>query len=170
MYANSGQGILPIKRRKDQGCPARALPIQEGGSPAMNSSQSWYADAACKGVDVNVFFRGTAASNQEATTKFCDSCPVRQDCLEDALQYPPIDQYGLAGGISAHERKKIIAKRNYEASGGAYRVCDICGQALPEDAHHRQKVHSGACRQESRRRLARYHDNIRRSKKVAVPA
>ena len=136
----------------------------------MNSNQSWYADAACKGVDVNVFFRGTAASNQEATTKFCNSCPVRQECLEDSLKYPPIDQYGLVGGLSAHDRKKILVARNYESNGGAHRVCTICGQPLPEEAHHHQKVHPGACRQESRRRLARHHANIRRAKQRAVLA
>ena len=130
----------------------------------------WYLEAACRGVDVDVFFRGTAASNQEATTKFCNSCPVRQECLEDALQYPPIDQYGLIGGLSAHDRKKILVKRNFEANGGAHRVCEICREPLSEDAHHHQKFHSGACRQEARRRLARHHDKIRRSQKRAVLA
>ena len=136
----------------------------------MNSSQSWYTDAACKGVDVNVFFRGTAESNKQATKNFCDSCPVRTECLEDALQYAPIDQYGLAGGLSAHERRKILVARNFEANGGAHRVCEICREPLSEDAHHHQKFHSGACRQEARRRLARHHDNIRRSKQRAVLA
>ena len=136
--------------------------------PTQN--QRWYADADCRGVDVNTFFGGTAWSNQQATKKFCDRCPVRNDCLEDALQYPQIDQYGIAGGLSAHERRKLLIARNYEANGGAHRVCTICGQALPEDAHHLQQVHSGACRQESRRRLARHHADIRRSKQRAVLA
>ena len=135
----------------------------------MNSNPRWYLQAACRGVSVNVFYGGTAASNQQAT-KFCNRCPVRRECLEDSLQYPPIDQYGVAGGISAHERKKILVARNYEANGGAHRVCTICGQALPDDAHHHQKVHPGACRQEVRRRLARHHDEIRRSHKRAVLA
>lgn len=136
----------------------------------MNSSQSWYADAACKGVDVNVFFRGTAESNKQATKNFCDLCPVRTECLEDALQYPPIDQYGLAGGLSAHERKKILVARNFEANGGAHRICEICREPLSEEAHHLQKFHSGACRQEARRRIARHHADLRRSKKRAVLA
>ncbi len=129
----------------------------------------WYIQAACRGVDVDVFYGGTAASNQEAT-KFCNRCPVRSECLEDALMHPPIDQYGVSGGLSAHERRKILVTRNFEANGGAHRICTICRQALPEDAHHRQKVHRGACRQEARRRLARHHANSRRSRKVAVLA
>ena len=135
-----------------------------------NTNTRWYLQAACRCVDVDVFFRGTAESNKQATKNFCNSCPVRQECLEDALQYPPIDQYGLVGGLSAHERKKILVARNFEANGGAHRVCEICEQPLPEDAHHHQKVHPGACRQESRRRLARHHANSRRSRKVAVLA
>lgn len=132
----------------------------------VTSNLRWYTEAACKGVDTNIFFGGTAASNKEAT-KYCNQCPIRAECLEDALQYPPIDQHGLIGGIAAYERKKIIAKRNYEAKGGANRICEICEQPLPKDAHHRQKVHPGACRQESRRRLARYHADLRRSQKAA---
>ena len=135
--------------------------------PAQNPR--WYIQAACRGVDVDVFYGGTAGRNKEAT-QYCGQCPVRQECLEDSLQYPPIDQYGVAGGLSAHERKKILVKRNYEANGGAHRICAVCGDPLPEDAHHHQKVHSGACRQEARRRLARHHDKIRRSKKRAVLA
>lgn len=130
----------------------------------------WHLKAACKGVDVNVFYGGTATNNQQAIKQFCAQCPVRQECLEDALEFPPIDQYGLVGGLSAHERKKILVKRNFEANGGAHRICAICEQPLPDDAHHHQKVHPGACRQESRRRLARHHDNIRRSKQRAVLA
>ena len=135
----------------------------------MADNRRWHFRAACRDTDTELFFGGTAASNKEAT-KFCGRCPVRAECLEDALQYPPIDQYGVAGGISAHERKKILVKRNYEANGGAHRVCTICGQALPEDAHHHQKFHRGGCRQEARRRLARYHADIRRSQQRAVLA
>lgn len=136
----------------------------------MADNRRWYLDAACRDTDTELFFGGTAGSNKRATEKFCDRCPVRQECLEDSLQYPPIDQYGVAGGISAHERRKILVARNYEANGGAHRICDICGQPLPDDAHHHQKVHRGECRQEARRRLARHHAEIRRSKKRAVLA
>ena len=135
----------------------------------MANDPRWYLQAACKDVDVNVFYGGTAGSNRQAA-KFCAQCPVRNECLEDALEYQPIDQYGFWGGISAHDRKKILVARNFEANGGAHRVCEICEQPLPEEAHHHQKVHPGACRQESRRRLARHHDNIRRSQKRAVAA
>ena len=135
----------------------------------MADNPRWYLEAACKDVDVDVFYGGTAGSNRQAA-KFCAQCPVRKECLEDSLQYPPIDQYGLWGGISAHERRKILVKRNFEANGGAHRVCEICREPLSEDAHHHQKFHSGACRQEARRRLARHHAEIRRSQKRAVLA
>lgn len=135
----------------------------------MANNRRWYLEAACRDTDTELFFGGTAASNKEAT-KFCNQCPVRSECLEDALQYQPIDQYGFFGGLSAHERRRLLIKRNFEANGGAHRVCTICGQPLPEDAHHLQQVHSGACRQESRRRLARHHAEIRRSKQRAVLA
>ena len=134
-----------------------------------DNNQRWYVQAVCKDTDVNVFYGGTAGSNRQAA-KFCAQCPVRNECLEDALQYQPIDQCGLWGGISAHDRRKILVARNYEANGGAKRVCTICGQPLPDDAHHHQKFHSGKCRQEARNRLARHHAEIRRSKQRAVLA
>ena len=86
----------------------------------MADNRRWYLDAACRDTDTELFFGGTAASNKEAT-KFCGRCPVRAECLEDALEYPPIDQYGVAGGLSAHERSSSleISRRTEELTASA---------------------------------------------------
>ena len=49
--------------------------------------KQWLDQAACRGVDTNIFMplRG---ENVKVTTakKICGECPVRQECLDDSLR------------------------------------------------------------------------------------
>ncbi len=76
---------------------------------------SWYARAACRGMDPNLFFPGRGESNSEALT-VCRSCPVRFDCLEQALGSD--ERLGIWGGLSERERRRLrreIARRREAA-------------------------------------------------------
>jgi ribosomal protein L44E len=42
----------------------------------------------------------------------CGRCPVLQECLELALSYP--DQAGIAGGMTATERRKARTQRGHQ--------------------------------------------------------
>jgi hypothetical protein len=66
-------------------------------------------DAACRGVDPELFFpvaeAGPVLARQVAEAKaVCARCPVRAECLEFALRLLP---YGIAGGLTEQERRAL---------------------------------------------------------------
>ena len=65
-------------------------------------SDIWQDEAACKGVDPNVFVTPRGGPVTEALT-YCDRCPVVEECLEVALADPLI--FGVWGGMSRRQRK-----------------------------------------------------------------
>lgn len=64
----------------------------------------WREDAACRGVDTDVFFPVTEEEAGPAKT-VCASCPVREECLEFALQTRQED--GVWGGLTETERRRL---------------------------------------------------------------
>lgn len=66
----------------------------------------WWRDAACRDVDVRVFFpeRGDAFGFSVARA-ICGRCPVRSECLADALSYP--DSEGVWAGTTAADRRRM---------------------------------------------------------------
>lgn len=68
----------------------------------------WRDDAACRDADVELFFAHDDASI-EAALSFCRTCPVRQECLEYALQAG--ERYGVWGGTTELERRQLARQR-----------------------------------------------------------
>lgn len=67
---------------------------------------SWREEAACRGIDVAVFFPEVGNSNHEAK-RVCATCPVRRPCLEASE-----DQlYGVWAGMSPDERAALSGRR-----------------------------------------------------------
>ena len=64
----------------------------------------WWNDAACRGLDTNLFYPGRGESVDEAKA-VCNVCTVRDECLADALEHG--DKFGIWGGTSEHERRPI---------------------------------------------------------------
>lgn len=70
----------------------------------------WRDQAACRGVDPDVFFpaaeSGTAvyAAHVAVAKTVCARCPVRAECLDEALTRIP---YGIAGGLTPDERRGL---------------------------------------------------------------
>ena len=73
-------------------------------------SQGWYADAACRGMAAEIFFpqRGQVTTTAKVV---CDSCFVRVECLEASLTSPP-EKFGIWGGLSERERRRVRHARN----------------------------------------------------------
>lgn len=71
--------------------------------------ERWRYDAACKDMTTDLFFaeRGsdTKAQNEEAKA-ICKACPVRFQCLHDAMLEPQ-PWFGIRGGLTAKERRKL---------------------------------------------------------------
>lgn len=77
----------------------------------------WQQDAACLGVDPDLFFPERGASTREAK-EVCAGCQVRAGCLEYALANG--EKFGIWGGLSERERRRIRrARRLARAIRGA---------------------------------------------------
>lgn len=73
------------------------------------SERPWLKDAACRGMDLALFFpgRGDTTTFNEAV-KVCQGCPVREQCLDDGLD----ELWGVRGGMSENQRKALRRVRN----------------------------------------------------------
>ncbi len=66
----------------------------------------WHQQAACRGAGVDAFVLSPAKGRlTEYDRSLCEDCPVRQECLETALDNP--DLAGLWGGTTPGERRAL---------------------------------------------------------------
>jgi hypothetical protein len=71
---------------------------------------SWHDEAPCREFqDVSPWFPTRGQSNQPALD-ICGHCPVRTECLAEALDDPKLD-YGIRGGATANARKTMRRDR-----------------------------------------------------------
>jgi hypothetical protein len=76
----------------------------------QHKSREWRERAACRaGLDPDLFFpaaeSGAARDAQVRAAKaVCARCPVRSECLDEALVRIP---YGIAGGLTERERQRL---------------------------------------------------------------
>lgn len=83
---------------------------------ALKKARNWLDDAACRGMDTEVFFPqvgnnfNSPAMNQlvDNAKQICAGCPVREPCVEYALNNR--EPYGIFGGMTTDERR-ILARR-----------------------------------------------------------
>lgn len=68
----------------------------------------WRDQAACAGQDTALWF---PAAGQSTTAKqTCDGCPVRAECLYDALETESTyHRYGMYGGLTGPQRRALPA-------------------------------------------------------------
>jgi WhiB family redox-sensing transcriptional regulator len=75
----------------------------------------WVAQAACRGVPLEVFFPATNKDDgppYEKARAICAVCPVRVDCATHYMATEPNhDRHGFAGGMSPRERRGLYRKR-----------------------------------------------------------
>jgi WhiB family transcriptional regulator, redox-sensing transcriptional regulator len=73
---------------------------------------SWRQKGACRGLDPEIFY--PASDDDAATAKaVCDTCVVREACLEYALSNREHD--GVWGGATERERRRIVRQRRKSA-------------------------------------------------------
>lgn len=72
----------------------------------------WRTVAACRDIDTEVFFPSGEGETARAL-RFCATCPVQSQCLEDALE--SMNSYQDIGGIWAgtnhHDRRAMRLRR-----------------------------------------------------------
>ena len=73
----------------------------------------WTTKAACRGQDPEIFFpeiyyrddRPRWTVLVEQAREICARCPVRIDCLDDAMRRK--ERHGIWGGLLPHEREHL---------------------------------------------------------------
>ena len=68
----------------------------------------WIAEAACRGLDTEIFFPVSEEDEGEAKL-VCQTCPVQAQCLDWALRTRQED--GVWGGLGERERRQVRRRR-----------------------------------------------------------
>jgi len=71
------------------------------------AERPWAAFASCRGSDPDLFFPGGDGNPSEAI-RICSGCPVREACLEWALETRV--RYGIWGGRTERERRRMLRR------------------------------------------------------------
>jgi len=74
--------------------------------------EPWMAEGACNFVDPELWFPDKGGPVKDAK-RICRQCPVVDKCLEFALEHA--ERYGVYGGKSEMERRKILKQRQVAA-------------------------------------------------------
>ncbi len=73
----------------------------------MGLIRDWTAGAACRVTDPDTLFVQGAAQNRAKVV--CVGCPVRTECLADALDNGI--EFGVWGGLTERERRSLLRRR-----------------------------------------------------------
>lgn len=77
------------------------------------ASEDWHVDALCREIGPGLFFPEQGESTREAK-RVCAACPVRAECLEDALARD--EEWGVWGGMTRRERTYELRRRGRTAA------------------------------------------------------
>ena len=73
------------------------------------SGISWYDEAACRGMDVELFYAEEPGQTSRAL-QVCAACPVRTRCHEAAMTER--EAYGVWGGTPEQQRRRIFRRED----------------------------------------------------------
>jgi WhiB family redox-sensing transcriptional regulator len=72
-------------------------------TPVPDPRGAWLRRAACRGTKVQMFFPSGSVRADAVST--CRGCPVRHECLRDAIALP--DRVGIRAGTTERERRAL---------------------------------------------------------------
>ncbi len=81
--------------------------------------QDWRTNAACRGMDPNLFFPDRGEHIAPVATEACASCPVHDACLHDAMTTGTYrtDGFGYRAGTTENDRYNL--RRRAKRAAGA---------------------------------------------------
>lgn len=112
---------------------------------ALPAEDDWRGQAACRGEDPDLFFAVGGASPELIAAKkartnqakrICAGCPVRQECLDWALETQ--EPHGVFGGVDEGDRRRMLRQRGDLAQSGPGRPLAPCGTRKAYDRHKRR--------------------------------
>ncbi len=80
-----------------------------GQIPDTEPAGQWAKQGVCK-TDPDAMFPGNNEDDIAAAKQICGRCPVRQECLDDALRTGDND-YGIRGGLKPGARRAIAKQQ-----------------------------------------------------------
>jgi WhiB family redox-sensing transcriptional regulator len=94
--------------------------------------EDWPTMAACRGADPDALFVQGAAQNRAKLV--CGGCPVRAECLADALDNRI--EFGVWGGMTERERRALLRRQPHVTSWrnvleGAKKTYEQAAPCLP---------------------------------------
>ena len=89
------------------GSPSSARTALTMRTSAPDTAHDWTASAACNASDPDELFVTGAAQNRAKAV--CMGCPVRAECLADALDNRV--EFGVWGGMTERERRALLRRR-----------------------------------------------------------
>ena len=126
----------------------------------VDPDPGWRAKAACRGKPTEWWYPSRGAYGGGNGIRYgsddtlealaiCEGCPVRSDCLHEALLVGEAGQFGIWGGVSERQRRRI------RKLGGRPRICAVCAKPFQAYGAKWTVLCSEECRKERRRRKAR---------------
>ncbi|MBA0051344.1 WhiB family transcriptional regulator [Streptomyces sp. AJS327] len=106
--------------------------------PRDDEANPWHSEAVCRRDEAGLFFapskEPTAArlSREQAAKRVCARCPVLVECREHALVLP--EPYGVWGGLTAAERRVMLARRRRREAATAGSVATSAEVGTPRIA------------------------------------
>lgn len=73
----------------------------------MSPTADWSISAACRTADPDALF--VQGAEQNRAKALCLTCPVRTECLADALDNRV--EFGVWGGMTERERRALLRRR-----------------------------------------------------------
>lgn len=93
-------------QRKDRPAPTGDIPPELDHFDFRTELPAWHLDAACRGMDVRLFFPGKSQVRLSNRAKrVCARCPVQAECLEWAIENK--EPGGVWGGTTERTRREL---------------------------------------------------------------
>ena len=96
----------------------------------MSMVVDWPSLAACRNGDPDALF--VQGAEQNVAKRICRSCPVRMECLADALDNRI--EFGVWGGMTERERRALLRRRPNVNSWRRLLEAAVLEQSAAEDA------------------------------------
>jgi WhiB family transcriptional regulator, redox-sensing transcriptional regulator len=104
----------------------------------MTDPLAWMDEGLCRGLTTEIFFPEDFALPDPAVKRLCRRCPVREACLQYALDH---EEVGIWGGTDDEQRAKILRERHRVKCPGClslevrawdrHEICLSCGLSWP---------------------------------------
>ena len=98
--------VTPVPGQAAPRSPRLPLPVPEPRVPG-DGLDDWTALAVCRGADPDALF--VQGAEQQQAKQVCLRCPVRTECLADALDNRV--EFGVWGGMTERERRALLRRR-----------------------------------------------------------